>query len=196
VSYDSGVPVIAVTQTIADYFPNSKTANNALLEKTMAIKLICLLGIVMTLMTNDKNSDFETQAASFKDGFWYEFTDGDNEIAVHGSAWTGKETVYFNDEVVADKRNLTRLKEEHHFTKGDHEYRVQLFTTSILKMQVMCQVWKDGTLLGSKTKGLVTILDKKQALWKILLFIGAFFGAGLLVGMLSAALAASDLFLK
>jgi len=140
----------------------------------------------MTMMTHEKNSDFETGAANLKDGFWYEFTDGDDEIAVHGSAWSGQETIYFNDEKVAEKRNLTSLKEEHIFEKDGHTYRVQLITTSLLKMQVMCQVWKDDVMLGSQTKGLITKVDSRKLFWGGLLFVLAFFGLGYIVGAIAA----------
>lgn len=147
----------------------------------------------MTLMTHDPKADFEVTAASFKDGYWYEFSDGEDEIAVHGSAWTGKETVYFNDEIVSDKRNLTSLKEEHIFEKSGHSYRVQMITTSLLKAEVLVQIWKDDVFIGSKAQSLAQTIDIKKNLWKFLLALVAFFAAGFLVGTLVAKVASGDL---
>ena len=46
----------------------------------------------------------EKSQASNKDGIWYVFKDGNNTIKYWCSSFTGKEKVYLNENLIADKR--------------------------------------------------------------------------------------------
>lgn len=120
--------------------------------------------------------------ASFVNGYWFYFNDGDSEIAVHGSAWSGRETVYLNDNPVSDKRELLKFSSDHAFTHNGHEYRVNYHLTNVLTGALECTLYRDGKLFASQTKG---ILGKSRGSW---LFILGMFLAGLGFGAAAAAL--------
>jgi hypothetical protein len=48
-------------------------------------------------------------------GFWFYFEHQGHDISVHGSAWSGKETIYMDNHPVSDKRNLTSFTGKHDF---------------------------------------------------------------------------------
>jgi hypothetical protein len=52
---------------------------------------------------------------SMRKGFWFYFEHQGHDISVHGSAWSGKETIYVDNHPVSDKRNLTSFTGKHDF---------------------------------------------------------------------------------
>ena len=134
------------------------------------------------LLPSANNKKDTMSSANFIDGFWFYFQDGDTDIAVHGSAWSGKETVYVNDNPVSSKRELLKLVSEHEFVHNGHQYRVRYHVTSLIRADLECSVYKDGQLLAAQTKGVVK--TAKQG-WLTILKMFVF---GLIFGALAASL--------
>lgn len=98
-----------------------------------------------------RNTDFE--AASLRDGFWFIFSDGDDEIAVHASTWSGKEKTYFNDELVLNKWRFGTYS-KHSFMIKNQQYAVQLETADPFITYLECKVWKGHACIGKETRAI------------------------------------------
>lgn len=113
---------------------------------------------------------------NFIDGYWFYFNDGDTDIAVHGSAWSGKETVYVNDNPVSSKRELLKTQSNHQFVHNGHQYQVRYHITSLMRGDLECKVLKDGALLASQSKAFLS--SSKRSWFNILkmFVVGFIFG--------------------
>jgi len=116
------------------------------------------------------------QGLSLWKGAWFYFQDGVDSIVLHGSSWSGKETVYFNDDPVSELRNLD-LESAHAFTMNGQKYEVRLNMTSIWRGELLVRLFKNEKLVGEQRKA---FFKEKQAK-KILAFSTL---AGLLTGVL------------
>jgi len=113
-------------------------------------------------------------------GYWYYFEDAGVRVTAHGSGYSGQETVYVNDEVVSDKRNLG-MKSSHEFCHMGNDYEVRFQVTNLLTATVACALYKNGEYVTTETKAYRN-MDGKSALKPISLF----FVAGLIFGGLAA----------
>ena len=124
--------------------------------------------------------DSQMQHVTINNGYWYYFNDQELRITAHGSGYSGKETVYLNDEVVSDKRNLG-MRSSHKFRHQDNNYEVRFEVTSLLKGGVECSLYRNGQHIATETKA---FLDKNnKAGYKQIIFC---FIAGLVFGGLCA----------
>ncbi len=122
-------------------------------EKLMAVKCILLIGLIMTLIANDTQKDktMKTTQVTIYDGYWFVFEDGDNEIAANGSIWSGKEWIYFNDQLVSEKRNMTSFTTIHEFESGNDKYRLEYIAKNIFTGKMECTVFKNEQMIGQET---------------------------------------------
>ena len=134
------------------------------------------------LRSSKHNPSAAMSSPNFIDGYWFYFNDGDTDIAVHGSAWSGKETVYVNDNPVSSKRELLKTVSEHQFVHSGHQYQVRYHITSLMRGDLQCEVFKDGELLASQSKAFVS--SSKRS-W---LNIVKMFGVGFIFGLSAVAL--------
>ena len=118
---------------------------------------------------------------NFINGYWFYFQDGDTDIAVHGSAWSGRETVYVNDNPVSSKRELLKFTSDHYFTHNAHEYQVRYHLKNVLTGSLECEVYRDGKLLASQTKGFVKQGKKAWQMMLLLFLIGFGVGSGVIM---------------
>jgi hypothetical protein len=112
---------------------------------------------------------------TLRKGYWFYFDHEGNDISMHGSAWSGKETIYFNNKPVSSFRNLIRLKSEHFFNENGREYKVVTNLKSILQGTVEVVLYCDGELVQTES---VTYAKKDtfiKDLWKYIL-VGAITG--------------------
>ena len=86
------------------------------------------------------NEETKVEYISPTKGYWFYFQDGEDEIAVFGSGWSGKEIVYFNDNPVSESRNM-KFKSIHEFTANGKHYRIVYEVVSMLKGQVKCKLF-------------------------------------------------------
>ena len=120
---------------------------------------------------------------SMRQGFWFYFTHNGHDISVHGSAWSGKESVYVNNHPVSIKRNLMSFTGEHHFEHDGVKYKVKITVASILRGQIVTELYADGELAGKESLAMTpnehdANYTKKSRITFIAIFVGFF-----LVGM-------------
>ena len=111
------------------------------------------------------------------------FQDGDDEIAVLGSGWSGKEIVYFNDNPVSEDRNI-KFTSNHEFTKNGKHYRVVYTVASMMTGEVHCKLYIDDNLVDEQQKAV--LVKKGKSAWKAILI---YFVVGMVFGYLGAKLA-------
>ena len=118
-----------------------------------------------------------TDKVTFKNGYWFFFQDGDDRIAVFGSAMTGKEKVFFNDELVSSHRSLG-FNSCHRFEKDGKSYEVLFLVTSLMRGAIECIALTGNRVIGRETKAFYT--DTRKGFGAR---IAAFFSGGLLFGV-------------
>ena len=121
------------------------------------------------------------ESVSVMNGYWFYFQDGDDEIAIFGSGWSGKEIVYFNDNPVSEARNY-RFTSEHTFTKRSKRYKVVYRVVSMLTGEVKCELYIDDELVEEQRKAIIVKGGAKKAWTTILIY----FGIGMVFGYLGA----------
>lgn len=89
-----------------------------------------------------------TMKISLKRGIECFFDVGDATIRVWASAWSGREVVELNNEVVSDKRSL-KLSTPHRFTHEGQNYEVVFQISSLLSGLFEVFLYRDGTLIDS-----------------------------------------------
>ena len=120
---------------------------------------------------------------SLRDGYWFYFNTDDVQIAAWGSAWSGKEIVYLNDDPVSEGRSLG-TSSEHTFTHAGHEYRLEYKVTSMMRGEIHALLYKDDALFAEQS---LAYIAKGKGGWKSFLktFLTFFIG-GFAVGALGA----------
>ncbi len=89
-----------------------------------------------------------TMKISLKRGIECFFDVGDATVRVWASAWTGREVVELNGQVVSDKRSL-KLSTPHRFTHDGHDYEVVFQISSLLSGLFEVFLYRNGKLLDS-----------------------------------------------
>lgn len=84
--------------------------------------------------------------ASIKDGFWFVFRSGNHFIRAWGSSATGMERVYVDENLVSERRTVSK-DSVHSFSVGGEDYAIAFKTTSILKGDLQCRLFKNGTVI-------------------------------------------------
>jgi len=115
-------------------------------------------------------------------GYWFYFKYNNNDISVHGSSWSGKEVVYFNNHPVSMKRNITNFKSTHEFEAEGVSYTVNVNLISVLKGAVETEVFANGESLAKQTLAIAKKGAKNEPWYKVLAFIVAFFVVGAAFG--------------
>ncbi|ABZ74927.1 hypothetical protein Shal_0351 [Shewanella halifaxensis HAW-EB4] len=124
--------------------------------------------------------DTTMDTVTIANGYWYYFNDEEVRITAHGSGFTGKETIYVNDELITEKRNLG-MKSAHEFCYLGNDYQVTFEVSSLLTATVVCTLYKNGKYMATETKAYLN-MDSKSALKRIFMF----FVAGMVFGGLAA----------
>ena len=116
-------------------------------------------------------------------GYWFYFDDNGTPITAFGSAVSGREKVFVDDELVSSKRNW-RFSTHHDFTWNDTPYRVEFKVTDWRTGELTCSLSKDGTLVSTATKAYATS-EKAAFSWRSLLLsvlYGGIFGFAVVWG--------------
>ncbi|WP_285163414.1 hypothetical protein [Shewanella goraebulensis] len=130
----------------------------------------------------NKSLDKKMDTISIHNGYWFYFEVDGLEIAAHGSAYSGRETIYINDNPVSDKRNLFSTKGSHSFHYQGKGYKVVFNMTSILRGELVCQLYIDNDLHAEQTKAYIESASK--CVIDLLKVFGLFLVAGFFVGSL------------
>lgn len=102
-------------------------------------------------ISNKDEGDAMSQV-SMKNGFWFYFDHDGNDISVHGSAWSGKETVYVNNHPVSIKRVLTSRTSIHQFKVKDTDYRIVFKMASIIMARLSVSLYANDELVSTEEK--------------------------------------------
>ena len=113
---------------------------------------------------------------TIKDGFWFFFEDEGIEIAANASTFSGKETVYVNDNPVSEKRSYGVLSLHNFQYKGKH-YRVKFDVVNIWTQKVQCSLSINGKVQFTETKAYLT-----GGAWGFIKQLGFWIGIGMTVG--------------
>lgn len=109
-----------------------------------------------TLATNtqkhDKNVDKNMKSVSMINGYWYYFEVDGLEITAHSSAYSGKQTIYINDNPVSEKGNIFTTINWHVFQHNGKHYKVIFSESNLARSEVVCKLYVGGTLDSVQTK--------------------------------------------
>lgn len=133
--------------------------------------------------TDNGNSPRRVGAEIFRRGMTCYFDVDGVTIGVWASAWSGREVVCVDDRVVSRKFSF-RFVTRHPFTWNGRRYEVRFIIDSMLRGEMRCELYRDGTLLDTDE---FVIGTGRQSGWKIAFWglIGAVLGytvANLLMG--------------
>ena len=80
---------------------------------------------------------------SYWKGLTFHFRDNNNEIRANASLFSGRETIYLNEEKVSTKHSM-RKKSVHKFSDDNVQYEIEYSVESITKGNLTCTLIKDG----------------------------------------------------
>lgn len=83
---------------------------------------------------------------SISKGFWFVFIDGTDEIIAGGSAFSGKESVYFNKELISQQRSMKKTS-RHKFARNTDEYEIVFHVLEIMKGKIECILYKNDIVV-------------------------------------------------
>jgi len=82
-------------------------------------------------------------SVNYKTGYNFEFVQDNNVIKAFGSAKSGKEQVFFNDKLMAEKRSFGR-RSCLSFDSNGYHYEVEYHVTNLFTGELHCTLIKDG----------------------------------------------------
>ncbi len=106
----------------------------------------------MTMLTQDMREQIAAEEVTLKNGYWFVFRDGDDEVAINASAWSGKERYYINGELVAENRSLVKTNRAFRFTHNENAYEIRIKTTNTLTSEWECTALKNDKIIGIASK--------------------------------------------
>jgi hypothetical protein len=119
-------------------------------------------------LTIDINRDAAMSQVSMKNGYWFYFDHQGNDISMHGSAWSGKETMYVNNHPVSIKRKLFGRLSQHYFTVDDIQYRAEVYLAKFATGEVQVSLYANDVLVAKESKAYLPNA-KKTSIWVIML---------------------------
>lgn len=94
---------------------------------------------------------FPTEStASSASGITFVFHDEDAIIRVWLSTMTGKEKVFANDDLVLEKRNVTRFKTVDSFHYKGVPYEMEILTKMMMGFVIHCYILRQGIVIGGQ----------------------------------------------
>ncbi len=125
---------------------------------------------------NTLNAKKNMKNVSLTHGYWFYFEVNGIEIAAHGSAYSGKETIYVNDNPVSEQRNLFNVSTTHTFKHSGKQYQVTFQVSNVFTGKVECNLFEEGQLQATQNKAFIDQTPK--GLGSVLLILGLFFMGG------------------
>lgn len=106
----------------------------------------------------------------FKNGYTFQFIDGNTVIECWGSCVTGKEKIKLDGKLISEKRNMTSRKSLHSINHEGINYEVEFNVISMLTGELHCILIKDGVHFETKklivTKGRNNEPYSKKKFWR------------------------------
>jgi hypothetical protein len=113
-------------------------------------------------------------SASVLQGLWFVFHHGNHRIALWTSSFTGREELYVDDALVAEKRTLA-LVSSFEFAVGATQYAVELSTRNLLRGISSCVLRADGVSVAALELDYVVHRRSLQRALAISMVAGALF---------------------
>jgi len=108
-------------------------------------------------MENDKAQsevDKLDESVSYRGGFNFDFKDGCHNINIRCSSVTGKESVFFDDQLMVEKRSFKR-KSSMEFRHEDNRYEIEFDVVDMLKGETHCTLIKNDVHVKTIKKALL-----------------------------------------
>lgn len=134
-------------------------------------------------MTNNQNNYSELeQNVTFKSGYVFTFNDNGHDFEVRGSAWSGKEEVYVDGQLVAKKLSFKR-RSVMAFEMNGTQYEVEFYMANMRTGELHCSLIKEGVHVKTSKKALTPVNQINGKTLPIITFFGFVLGgvAGYLV---------------
>jgi hypothetical protein len=93
----------------------------------------------------------QSDNVSLRQGYNFLFEDNQHQIRVHGSAVSGKERVYVDHDMVAEKRSFGR-RSSLFFTIDNVKYEAEFYVANLLTAETHCTLIKEGTHVATLKK--------------------------------------------
>jgi hypothetical protein len=119
-------------------------------------------------LNTEINRDAAMSQVSMKNGYWFYFEHAGNDISMHGSAWSGKETMYVNNHPVSMQRKLFGRLSQHYFTVGDIQYRAEVYLAKFATGEVQVSLYADDVLVAKESKAYLPNAKQKPSIWVII----------------------------
>ncbi len=81
-----------------------------------------------------------------RNGYDFQFEFNGLSFRAGGSSATGKEYVYVNDELISEKRSMSKLS-EHPFAINNHNYKVEFDVLDKAKGELACRLYCEGKMV-------------------------------------------------
>ncbi len=130
------------------------------------------------MATYSHQQDKQLDTISLTNGYWFYFEVDGNDIAVFASAWSGRETVFLNDEINSNRRNLFGFEGKHGVVINDTEYTIVISMENMLTGTVACKLMKGRKVLDEQSKGYIKGMSARSLFSKLILYVLAGYGAG------------------
>jgi len=119
------------------------------------------------------------KSVSMINGYWYYFEVDGLEIAAHSSAFSGKQTIYINDNPVSENGSIFTTINRHLFQHNGKHYKIIFSETNLVHSEVVCKLYVGGKLDSVQTKAYLERGYKGLLrLFKVLI-IGSMAGMGI-----------------
>jgi len=129
------------------------------------------------MKNNQEDVAYEREnSVGYGDGYHFYFDIDDDLIHAHGSAKSGKESIYVNDKLVTSKRSFRR-KSCHTFKIANCNYEIEFYMANLSTGELHCTLIKNGTHVKTQKKSLKQyyhIANKRTLIWSAI--IGAISG--------------------
>ena len=119
---------------------------------------------------------------SFREGFYFYFQDGDDQIVARRSLWSGKVSIFINEQKITEKYSLA-FNNQHEFSHKGATYRVIFSITGLINSRLECLLIKDNRVIGEETRA-YKVETKRNPVAIIAGITFGCLGAGLGVGYL------------
>jgi hypothetical protein len=119
----------------------------------------------MQFTITDKLRNEKMSQVTLRKGYWFIFEHQGNDISMHGSVWSGKETAYFNNKIVSSYRNINSLKSEHCFHESDHTYKLCSSMKSVLRGTIQVDLYCDDELIETETVSQFSKITLNRVIW-------------------------------
>ncbi|PCI62871.1 MAG: hypothetical protein COB37_06010 [Kordiimonadales bacterium] len=102
------------------------------------------------MRNKDQAIESKFDVVSMTSGYWYAFEDGDDEITINISSWSGKGRLFINDELVFEGRGFG-VYARYRISHAGKEYDLRVCTVRVITSDVEVMLSSGNRIIGVKT---------------------------------------------